>query len=490
MEKHKENERMDTTMNKSAYSMLDQQSSGDDGTFTSNAFNKHIGECNMNIANFSRNTNDRLYRKDGSEVSENIIQSDDLEKHKDTKRKNYNRKYSRQRHYKHRDRRKNSHYKHKSSRNRDSDTKMSKRRRIDSSSSDSSYEWRRRQLKRNKRKHSYSSSSSSVGKNYSNKYRRRHKKSKCSSYDSSISSSSSEERRKFKNNKQAEGLIFDKSSHPYFSNVARNKREMLANKRKERFWDGFQWVSKESLDLALKDPSLAMNRFNTKAENKEEKIATGKDLKRVVAINLPLEYGLDQADLCNYLIEKWRLKGDKIVIKSIFLNTEQNSGVIECTEKEMTDMLTKLDGESLFGHTLRFTKVADENGFIHGGDSENLLQDSALLTAQATAIVNSRIKLMQGKLNGFQVSKSIENINEFISFITKSTNHALMKPTKMIKISNLFDRYSEMTPSQFEELYEDIEAKIWWCWSFKRLKIIRNGEEKLGGKFNFMLTIL
>jgi len=135
-------------------------------------------------------------------------------------------------------------------------------------------------------------------------------------------------------------------------------------------------------------------------------------------------------------------------------------------DKEQTDMLMKLDEISLFGHTLRFTKVADENGFIHGGDSENLLQDSAQLTAQAAAIVNSRIRGLQGK-----------GANTNLNLLGDS--YSTIKPSKIIKISNTFDRFEEMTAKHFEELYEDMEEMMLNFGQFNMLKIIRSGEEKL-----------
>ena len=495
MEELREKAKKSIIMKKPTNGKPEQHSSEENGNYVMKVSNEPIGQKIEDVSNSSNQIDSKWNgksRKDISEVSENVIQFDDSERHKDVKRKESKRSSSRHRDSKHRDREKEKHSKHRSSRNRDSGRKKDKKKRSDSSKSDSSRERRRRKREHRRRKRSYSSSSSSAGRHRSSKYRRSYRKGKSSS--SSSSSYSSEERRKRRDDKRAAGLIADKSAHPYFSTVAKIRRERLANERKERFWDGFQWVSKESLDLASKDPTLGMKSSNPLAGDKNEKIVTGKDLRRVVATNLPLEYGLDQVDLCNYLIEKWKIKGDDITFRSIFLNTEQNSGVIEWMEKEMTDMLIKLDGESLLGHTLRFTKVADENGFIHGGDSENLLQDSALLTAQAAAIVNSRIREMQGKsgagLNGS--SESSEKVNGLLSLFIESASFTTMKPSRMIKISNLFDRYSEMTSKQFEELYEDMEDELSQYGQFKRLKIIRNGEEKLGGKFiihiNFIIA--
>jgi RNA recognition motif-containing protein len=266
----------------------------------------------------------------------------------------------------------------------------------------------------------------------------------------------------------------DKSNHPYFSKLSKIRREKLAKQRENKFWDGFQWVSKESIILANKDPTKHLKKDLESGNvdlKKDEKLVTGKDLRRVVATNLPLEYGLDQEDLANYLMVKCKEKGDEIQFRSIFLNYEHNSGIIEVMEKEQTDLLIKIDGDVLFGQTLRFTKVADENGFIHGGDSENLMQDSAQLTAQAAAIVNARIRGLQGK--GWPTN---------LNMIGESNLISTSKPSRFIKIYNAFDRYETMTAEMFEEMYEDMEEMMLQFGQFNMLKIIKNGEEKLGAE--------
>jgi hypothetical protein len=360
-----------------------------------------------------------------------------------------------------------------SSKHRDSrrhkrrDSRSRKRRKRSYSSKSSSSGSRGRRRKRHHRRGS-SSSSGSRGRHHS-KYRRSHKKSKRRHNSSSGSDSS---RSRDRGGHKAK-IVADKSSHPYFSKLSKIRRERLAKEREERFWDGFQWVSKESLKLANSDPTAHLKKdFEIGSAmdiKKDEKIVTGKDLRRVVATNLPLDYGLNQDDLANYLITECKKHGDDILFRSIFLNYEQNSGIIECMEKEQTDILIKLDGQMMFGHTLRFTKVADENGFIHGGDSENLLEESAQLTAQAAAIVNSRIRGMQGKGGNSNLNLTGD------SFMTT-------KPSKIIKISNGFDRYELMTQKMFEEMYEDMEEMMLSFGQFNMLKIVRNEEDRLGGK--------
>ena len=325
MEELRERAKKSIVMKKPAAGRLDQQGSEESNNITPKVSNEPIGLKTEDLPNSSSNIDGNLNgrnKKDISEVSENIKQFDDSERHRDVKKAK--RSSSRHKDSKHRDR--DRHSKHRRSRNRDSSRKKDKKRRSRSRSS-SSNDRRKRKREHKRRRHSSSSSSSSAGRHRSSKYRRSHRKDRSSSPSSS--SSSSDDRRKRKSDKTANNLIADKSSHPYFSTVAKIRRERLAKERQERFWDGFQWVSKESLDLASKDPTLGMKSLNPLSGDKEEKIVTGKDLRRVVATNLPLEYGLDQVDLCNYLIEKCREKGDEITFRSIFLNTEQNSGIIE-----------------------------------------------------------------------------------------------------------------------------------------------------------------
>ena len=52
----------------------------------------------------------------------------------------------------------------------------------------------------------------------------------------------------------------------------------------------------------------------------------------------------------------------------------------------------------------------------------------------------------------------------------------------VIKISNIFDREQELTTDLYEDLLEDMESEFCKVPHLKRIKIIRNGEEKLGAE--------
>jgi len=57
-----------------------------------------------------------------------------------------------------------------------------------------------------------------------------------------------------------------------------------------------------------------------------------------------------------------------------------------------------------------------------------------------------------------------------------------VNPSSVIKITNIFDREDELTPEIYEELYEDMEEEFRKIPHLKRIKIIRNTEEKLGAE--------
>ncbi len=52
----------------------------------------------------------------------------------------------------------------------------------------------------------------------------------------------------------------------------------------------------------------------------------------------------------------------------------------------------------------------------------------------------------------------------------------------VIKISNIFDREEELTAELYEEIYDNMEEELEKIPFLKRIKIIRNGEEKLGAE--------
>jgi hypothetical protein len=57
-----------------------------------------------------------------------------------------------------------------------------------------------------------------------------------------------------------------------------------------------------------------------------------------------------------------------------------------------------------------------------------------------------------------------------------------LTPSNIIKISNVHNREFVLTPEAYTELYEDMEDELSEIPHFKRIKVIRNGEERLGAE--------
>jgi RNA recognition motif-containing protein len=64
----------------------------------------------------------------------------------------------------------------------------------------------------------------------------------------------------------------------------------------------------------------------------------------------------------------------------------------------------------------------------------------------------------------------------------KSASLKTVAPSNIIKVSNVFNREEELTPDQYEELKEDMENEFSKVPHLKRIRIIRNGEERLGAE--------
>lgn len=54
--------------------------------------------------------------------------------------------------------------------------------------------------------------------------------------------------------------------------------------------------------------------------------------------------------------------------------------------------------------------------------------------------------------------------------------------SSVLKVSNIFDRDEIMTAEVYEDLYEDMEAEFVKIPHLKRIKVVRNGEERLGAE--------
>ena len=55
-------------------------------------------------------------------------------------------------------------------------------------------------------------------------------------------------------------------------------------------------------------------------------------------------------------------------------------------------------------------------------------------------------------------------------------------PSRIVKVNNIFNRDIEMTAEVYEELREDFESEMHDIPQLRNVKVVRNGEEKLGAE--------
>lgn len=78
--------------------------------------------------------------------------------------------------------------------------------------------------------------------------------------------------------------------------------------------------------------------------------------------------------------------------------------------------------------------------------------------------------------------KALISGNKEAEINTRASTLKTVNVSSVIKVSNIFDREEELTPEVYEELKEDMEAEFSKVPHLKRIKIIRNNEERLGAE--------
>jgi RNA recognition motif-containing protein len=127
---------------------------------------------------------------------------------------------------------------------------------------------------------------------------------------------------------------------------------------------------------------------------------------------------------------------------------------VELADKSMVDDLKALDMQIFcLGEPLHIRKLNEET--VHTN-----IQSAAITLAalqNLTTGVDASLNLTSGSLKTVAASN-------------------------VIKVSNVFEREFELTPELYEELKEDMEDEFAKIPHLKRIKIVRNGEERLGAE--------
>lgn len=134
------------------------------------------------------------------------------------------------------------------------------------------------------------------------------------------------------------------------------------------------------------------------------------------------------------------------------------SVAVELKEKSMVDKFKRLDGIYCLGESLKVRRLNEE---------------TAQTNALAAAITVAALKSLTSAGNAADGETEIN---------LRASSLKTVNPSSVIKISNIFNREEELTPEIYEELYEDMEDEFKNKHHLKKIKIVRNGEEKLGAE--------
>lgn len=192
--------------------------------------------------------------------------------------------------------------------------------------------------------------------------------------------------------------------------------------------------------------------------------------------NIPFYFGLNEDDLRDFLtIKAAEKKGVPfdIGIREIAINAQAGNAIIEFFDKLVTEFVETFDGEKMLGQTVRFKRIATEKGFNHSGSIEDILKESAQVSAQAAAMVIAQINKTIG--GGAQ--------------LTFDSDFSQKEISRIIKISQVFDRSKIMTKDDFQAIFDDMEEELVKHGDLERIKIIRNGEEMVGAEVGSVFAV-
>ncbi len=140
------------------------------------------------------------------------------------------------------------------------------------------------------------------------------------------------------------------------------------------------------------------------------------------------------------------------------MNYGPTSIAVELKHKSMMDKMKKLEGFPCLGEKLKIRKLNEE---------------TAQTNAIAAAITVAALKSLTSGGTGGDTESELN---------MKAGSLKTVNPSSVIKVSNILEREEELTPELYEELFEDMEEEFRKIPHLKRIKIVRNGEEKLGAE--------
>ena len=136
----------------------------------------------------------------------------------------------------------------------------------------------------------------------------------------------------------------------------------------------------------------------------------------------------------------------------------------------MVEKFKSLNGENCLGEKISVRKVGEE---------------TTRTNAQAAVIALKALNMITGQKPLVKTSDEIAEEEIQLGPQTlevKANSLKTINTSRIIKISNIYDRDRVMTVDDYEELKDNFEAEMQNIGQLRGLKVIRNGEERLGAE--------
>lgn len=137
----------------------------------------------------------------------------------------------------------------------------------------------------------------------------------------------------------------------------------------------------------------------------------------------------------------------------------------------MVEKFKLLDGKVCLGQKISVRKIGEET-------TKTSAQAAVIALKALNMITGSKItKTVEDKTDGEQ-----EVLLGPQTLETTTTSLQTLNPSKIIKIFNIYDREKPLSVDEYQELQQDFEAEMQNIGQLRGVKVIRNGEERLGAE--------
>lgn len=116
------------------------------------------------------------------------------------------------------------------------------------------------------------------------------------------------------------------------------------------------------------------------------------------------------------------------------------------------EIIKKLDGQLCLGESLKVRKIGEETTETNIQASVTALNALNMLTGARKNQRSAAEDETEDPYAGLESGPT--------TLITKTNSLKTLNPSRILKISNVFDRECELTPDVYEELKEDFEGEM------------------------------